>query len=107
MRLTVWLSRPDPASANCGDAQGQIFGKGAMEWKVGTCSGHHTTALSDCGGASSQQYMILLSTNQPLYMIGTVAAHGAPEHREANGYRSPELSVAKPLGDKHVQETYK
>src|SRR3546814_1662438 len=59
MRLTVWLSRPDPASANCVDAQGQIFGKGAMEWKVGTCSGHHTTALSGGEGARSQQYLIL------------------------------------------------
>src|SRR3546814_19283133 len=48
MRLTVWLSRPAPASANCVDAQGQIFGKGATEGKVGTCSSHHTTALS-CG----------------------------------------------------------
>src|SRR3546814_6217414 len=82
MRLTVWLSRPDPASANCVDAQGQIFGKGAMEWKVGTCSGHHTTALSGGEGARSQQYLILRYTNHPRYMVGGEAGHGALERSE-------------------------
>src|SRR3546814_8370456 len=95
MRLTVWLSRPDPASANCVDAQGQIFGKGAMEWKVGTCSGHHTTALSGGEGARSQQYLILRYTNHPRYMVGGEDGHGALEHIEAKGIGRHEIRVVK------------
>src|SRR3546814_18922913 len=107
MRLTVWLSRPDPASANCVDAQGQIFGKGAMEWKVGTCSGHHTTALSGGEGARSQQYLILRYTNDPRYMVGGEAGHGALEHIEANGISRHEILVVKLFGEEDVQEACK
>src|SRR3546814_16637410 len=76
-----------------------------MEWKVGTCSGHHTTALSGGEGARSQQYLILRYTNHPRYMVGGEAGHGALEHIEANGIDRHEIRVVKLFVEDEVQRS--
>src|SRR3546814_19984434 len=75
-----------------------------MEWKVGTCSGHHKTALSGGEGARSQQYLILRYTNHPRYTVGGEAGHGALEHIKANGIGRPEIRDVKLFGEDDVQD---